>query len=42
MILMANLPAIEDALETGAIVVIEDRGIPIRQLPVALDRYSAS
>jgi len=36
--LLANLPAIDDALEQGAIVVFEDARIRIRPLPIATDQ----
>ncbi|MDA8285155.1 MAG: DUF5615 family PIN-like protein [Actinomycetota bacterium] len=34
MVLLANLGAIEDDLNAGAIAVIDDRGIRIRRLPI--------
>ncbi len=34
MVLLANIPAIADDLIAGAIVVIEDRGIRVRRLPI--------
>jgi len=34
LILLANLPAVEEDLEAGAIVIIEDHGIRIRRLPI--------
>jgi predicted nuclease of predicted toxin-antitoxin system len=34
MILLANMPALEEDLDAGAIVVIENRGIRIRRLPI--------
>ncbi|WP_264843899.1 DUF5615 family PIN-like protein [Caldinitratiruptor microaerophilus] len=33
-VILANLPTIADALEHGSIVVIEDRRIRVRRLPV--------
>ncbi len=33
-LLKANLPALEEALREGSIVVIEDNGIRIRKLPI--------
>ena len=34
MILLANMPALEEDLDAGAIVVIENGGIRIRRLPI--------
>jgi hypothetical protein len=34
MILLANLAAIQEDLERGAIVVIEDHGMRVRRLPI--------
>ncbi len=34
MVLLANIPALADDLSTGAIVIIEDRGIRVRRLPI--------
>ena len=36
-LLLANLPAIEDAVNEGAIVVLEETRIRIRPLPIAKD-----
>ena len=33
-LILANLPAVADALTTGAIVVIDDERIRVRQLPI--------
>jgi hypothetical protein len=34
LILLTNLPAVEEDLGSGAIVIIEDHGIRIRRLPI--------
>jgi predicted nuclease of predicted toxin-antitoxin system len=34
LILLANLTTVEDDLEAGAIVIVEDHGIRIRRLPI--------